>query len=373
MIHRLDIAHGPRHRRGPGPAPAHLERAGRGDRRRRAVVPARPPDAAALHLHRRGRRFRAADPAAASPASGAPSTVRGSGSGWGRSPSSPVRSPRSCWPIFFAGYLVQTRDALSLAGRKVLGFTFPARPRPRPDPRRLGAEPRRPRLREGPRLLAAAVRPVRRRCSTSPPSAPRWIAIGMTLFCGGAYLAYLVFGHVQQRVHLWLHPFAPGAVRPGRQGPDGHGRGWPARHRPGPRSPRPHLLRRVRLHHPQLRRGARPDRPVRPAAALRAPRRARPAHRARRPRRVRQAARRRAGVLGGPAVLRRRRRRHPGHPAHRPDHAVPVLRRLLPARQLDPRRPAAAHQRPSPADRSPRSSAGPTPSGEAKTEVVAVR
>ena len=27
--------------------------------------------------------------------------------------------------IFFAGYLVQTRDVLSLAGRKVLGFTFP--------------------------------------------------------------------------------------------------------------------------------------------------------------------------------------------------------------------------------------------------------
>ena len=37
-----------------------------------------------------------------------------------------------------------------------------------------------------------------------------WIAIGMTLFCGGAYLAYLAFGHVQQRVHLWLDPFAPG-------------------------------------------------------------------------------------------------------------------------------------------------------------------
>ena len=27
--------------------------------------------------------------------------------------------------IFFAGYLVQTRDVLSLAGKKVLGFTFP--------------------------------------------------------------------------------------------------------------------------------------------------------------------------------------------------------------------------------------------------------
>ena len=27
--------------------------------------------------------------------------------------------------IFFAGYLVQTRDALSIAGRKILGFTMP--------------------------------------------------------------------------------------------------------------------------------------------------------------------------------------------------------------------------------------------------------
>jgi hypothetical protein len=37
---------------------------------------------------------------------------------WGSmSPFSPERSPRSSLAIFFAGYLVQTRDALSVAGR----------------------------------------------------------------------------------------------------------------------------------------------------------------------------------------------------------------------------------------------------------------
>ena len=39
-----------------------------------------------------------------------------------------------------------------------------------------------------------------------------WIAIGLVLFCGGAYLAYLLFGHVQQRVLLWLHPFSERAL-----------------------------------------------------------------------------------------------------------------------------------------------------------------
>ena len=78
----------------------------------------------------------------------------------------------------------------------------PARPRPRTDPRRLG-EPRGPHLREGPRLLllffglfVAMLYVATERRS--------WIAIGLILFCGGAYLAFLLFGHVQQRVMLWL-------------------------------------------------------------------------------------------------------------------------------------------------------------------------
>ncbi|MFC8502130.1 FtsW/RodA/SpoVE family cell cycle protein [Pedococcus sp. NPDC057267] len=111
--------------------------------------------------------------------------------------------------IFFAGYLVQTRDALSLAGRKVLGLTLP-------------------RGRDlGPILLAWVMSLGVLVFETDLGSSlllfglfvavlyvaterVSWIAIGMTLFCAGAYVAYLIFGHVQERVQLWLDPFAPG-------------------------------------------------------------------------------------------------------------------------------------------------------------------
>jgi cell division protein FtsW (lipid II flippase) len=33
--------------------------------------------------------------------------------------------------------------------------------------------------------------------------------VGSVLFATGAYLGYLVFGHVQSRVDTWLHPFDP--------------------------------------------------------------------------------------------------------------------------------------------------------------------
>jgi cell division protein FtsW (lipid II flippase) len=39
-----------------------------------------------------------------------------------------------------------------------------------------------------------------------------WIVIGLALFCVGAYTAYLVFGHVQTRVLLWLDTFSPSAL-----------------------------------------------------------------------------------------------------------------------------------------------------------------
>ncbi len=253
--------------------------------------------------------------------------------------------------IFFAGYLVQTRDALSVAGRKVLGLTLP-------------------RARDlGPILVAwlasLAVLIFERDLGSSllffglfvamlyvATERVSWIAIGLTLFCVGAYVAYLAFGHVQTRVLLWLDTFSPEALQASDQlakGLMGMASGGMFGTGPGPRAPRPHLLRRVRLHHPELRRGDRADRPVRDPHALRPARAARPAHLARHPRRLRQAARRRPVLLHGAAVLRRRRRRHPGHPAHRPDDAVPVLRRLLAPRELDPGRHPAAHLRPRPA------------------------
>ena len=113
--------------------------------------------------------------------------------------------------VFFAGYLVQTRDALSLVGRRVLGLPLP-------------------RARDlGPILLAwgasIAVLVFERDLGTSllffglfvamlyvATERRSWIAIGLLLFCGGSYLAYLMFGHVQERVLLWLHPFSDKAL-----------------------------------------------------------------------------------------------------------------------------------------------------------------
>jgi cell division protein FtsW (lipid II flippase) len=111
--------------------------------------------------------------------------------------------------VFFAGYLVQTRDALSLAGRRVLGLTLPRG-------RDLG-----PILVAwvlsllvlvfekdlGSSLLLFGLFVSMLYVATERIS---WIAIGLLLFSGGAYLAFLLFGHVQARVHLWLDPFASG-------------------------------------------------------------------------------------------------------------------------------------------------------------------
>ena len=111
--------------------------------------------------------------------------------------------------IFFASYLVQTRDALSLVGKRVLGFPLP-------------------RARDmGPSLLAwltsLAVLVFEKDLGTSllffglfvamlyvATERRSWIAIGLGLFFSGCYLAYLLFPNFQNRVTLWLDPFAPG-------------------------------------------------------------------------------------------------------------------------------------------------------------------
>ncbi|MBL0003216.1 MAG: FtsW/RodA/SpoVE family cell cycle protein [Actinomycetales bacterium] len=109
--------------------------------------------------------------------------------------------------VFFAGYLVQARDVLSLAGRKVLGFTFP-------------------RGRDlGPIMVAwlvsVAVLVFEKDLGSSllffglfvamlyvATERVSWIAIGLMLFAAGAYAAYLLFPHLQRRVMLWLDPFS---------------------------------------------------------------------------------------------------------------------------------------------------------------------
>lgn len=109
--------------------------------------------------------------------------------------------------VFFAGYLVQTRDVLSLAGKKVLGFTFP-------------------RGRDlGPIVLAWVLALLILVFQKDLGSAllffglfvamlyvaterVSWIAIGLLLFGVAVAFALSAFSHFTRRVDLWLDPFS---------------------------------------------------------------------------------------------------------------------------------------------------------------------
>jgi cell division protein FtsW (lipid II flippase) len=113
--------------------------------------------------------------------------------------------------IFFAGYLVQTRDVLSMVGRRFMGIGLPR------------AKDLGPILIAwlasvgvlvfegdmGMSLLFFGVFVAMLYVATERRS---WIAIGMILFCAGSYFAYLLIGHVRVRVLLWLDPFGPKAL-----------------------------------------------------------------------------------------------------------------------------------------------------------------
>jgi cell division protein FtsW (lipid II flippase) len=108
--------------------------------------------------------------------------------------------------IFGAAYLVQKRDVLALAGRRILGIDFPRG-------RDFG-----PLLVVWLACIAVLVRGhdlgtsllffglfiVLLYVATERVS---WVIVGVLLFVGGAYLAYQLFGTVQTRVDVWLHPF----------------------------------------------------------------------------------------------------------------------------------------------------------------------
>lgn len=110
--------------------------------------------------------------------------------------------------IFFAGYLVRTRDSLALAGKKFLGMRFP-------------------RIRDlgpifvvwmlsmaiivfqhdlGTALLYFGMFTIMLYVSTGRLS---WILIGLGLFLGGALLASQVLTYVHGRFNAWLNPFDP--------------------------------------------------------------------------------------------------------------------------------------------------------------------
>lgn len=110
--------------------------------------------------------------------------------------------------IFGAAYLVQKRDVLALAGRRILGIDFP---RGRDFGPLLaawliciGVLVRGHDL--GTSLLFFALFVVLLYVATERAS---WVIVGAVLFAGGAYVAYQIFGTVQTRVAVWLHPFNP--------------------------------------------------------------------------------------------------------------------------------------------------------------------
>lgn len=113
--------------------------------------------------------------------------------------------------VFFAGYLVVARDTLSLVGPRILWLRLP-------------------RARDlGPILVAwlasVGVLVFERDLGTSllffgifvamlyvATERVSWIVIGLGLFAAGCVLAWRLFGHVQNRVAVWLDAFDPDLI-----------------------------------------------------------------------------------------------------------------------------------------------------------------
>lgn len=108
--------------------------------------------------------------------------------------------------IAFAGYLVLHRDALALAGRRVVFVDLPRG-------RDLG-----PILVMW--LVSLGILVFQRDLGSSllffglflvmlyvATERPGWLVVGGLLFAGGATAAYVLFGHVRQRFDIWLNPF----------------------------------------------------------------------------------------------------------------------------------------------------------------------
>jgi cell division protein FtsW (lipid II flippase) len=140
----------------------------------------------------------------------------------------PGEIAKICLAIFFAGYLVVKRDALALAGRRFIGIDLPRGRDLGPIllmwvvslgvlvfQRDLGSS-----------LLFFGLFVVLLYVATERPS---WLAVGGLLFLAGAYIAYLLFGHVQARIDDWLDPDPRGQIMYGQYGLAWGGilgRGW---------------------------------------------------------------------------------------------------------------------------------------------------
>ncbi|MCW2637335.1 MAG: rodA [Blastococcus sp.] len=118
----------------------------------------------------------------------------------------PGEFAKICLVVFFAAYLVDKRDVLALASRKVAGIELPRGRDLGPVllawvisilvlvfERDLGSS-----------LLLFGIFVVMLYVATERAS---WLLIGLGLFAVGAYVAYRIFSHVQDRVDTWLDPF----------------------------------------------------------------------------------------------------------------------------------------------------------------------
>ena len=109
--------------------------------------------------------------------------------------------------VAFAGYLVQHRDALALAGRRLIVVDLPRG-------RDLGPI-------AAMWLISLGILVFQKDLGSSllffglflimlyvATERPGWLVVGATMFFAGALAAYSQFGHVQNRVNIWLDPFA---------------------------------------------------------------------------------------------------------------------------------------------------------------------
>jgi cell division protein FtsW (lipid II flippase) len=109
--------------------------------------------------------------------------------------------------ITFAGYLVVHRDALALAGRRVLFIDFPRGRDLGPILVMWGISLSILILQKdlGSSLLFFGLFLIMLYVATERPG---WLVVGGALFFGGAAVAFQIFAHVQQRVDIWIDPFA---------------------------------------------------------------------------------------------------------------------------------------------------------------------
>jgi len=123
----------------------------------------------------------------------------------------PGELAKICLAIFFAGYLVRTRESLSSVGRRVLGITWP-------------------RMRElGPVLvvwlLSLLIIVTQRDLGTGvlifgmfiamlyvATGKTSWVLIGLAGVAVGVFLATRVLAYVQGRFRNWLDPFNPDVI-----------------------------------------------------------------------------------------------------------------------------------------------------------------